>query len=374
MQQNVMKKETIIIGAGVSGLMVANGLKTAGSSVGILEKARGTGGRISSKRLALNSSGQFLSYDLGASGFHAVTESFQDYLTGLEQQNIVCKFNNKYAGIPRNSSVTRYLSADLDIHFSQKVSRIEHDGPDWIGFGNALDSQKAQAGQSQSELEIPLAVCKRIIFSAPAEQTQALLPVTHSALHWLKAIKSQVTFVTTFVLDNALNEQDLNTLQAHLLMGKTLKEVSFEHLKPHRECGAHIVIKLSSSHAWAQTHKNTEFEVVTEIFKRLLLIELNKINHTKHRFIKEHTHRWLYSQYDQCIAQSKGYLSFDDGISIVGDYFDIEGEALKAGCDTQHMGGVERSFLSAQHLLNKLHSSEAAIKQKSQVENIKAVS
>ena len=370
MQQSVMKKETIIIGAGVSGLAVANGLKAAGTSVGVLEKARGTGGRISSKRLALNSSGDSLSYDLGASGFQAITETFQSYLSDLEQKNIVCKFNNKYVGIPRNSSFTRYLSTDLDIRFSQKVSKIEYDGSNWVVFGYQLGSQKQQA---QDDLETPLAICKRIIFSAPAEQTHALLPASHSAVHWLKAIKSQVTFVTTFVLDGTVSVENLNTLQSQLMTDNAIKEVSFEHLKPHRECESYTVIKLSSSHAWGETHKNTEFEMVTEVLKRLLLIELNIISDTKHNIVKEHTHRWLYSQYDQRIAQSKGYLSFDDGISIVGDYFDIEGEPLKPQCKAEHMEGVERSFLSAQRLLKKLQSA-ASMQQKNEALDKKAVS
>lgn len=356
MPQSIMKKDAIIIGAGVSGLSTAKGLQAAGLSVGVLEKSRGTGGRLSSKRLMLAESDKALTYDLGASGFHAISKSFQAYLTELEQRKIVRKFDDQYVGIPRNSSFTRFLSKDLDILFSQKVSRVEHNGSHWVIYGHKLDTEKSQIGQHVERDEIPLAVCKRIIFSAPAEQTLQLLPPAHSAKHWLTLIKSQIAFVTTFVLDSQISEPGLTVLQAQLMAYEPIKEVSFEHLKPSRECHSFVVIKLTSTHTWGHTHENTAVEVVSEIFKRLLLIEFKKLNDDGHTVLKEHTHRWLYSQYDHLIGHSKGYLSFDDGISIVGDYFEIEGEPLVSDFDTKQMAGVERSYLSAQRLLLNLHS------------------
>ena len=351
-----MKKDAIIIGAGVSGLSIAKGLQAAGLSVGVLEKSRGTGGRVSSKRLMLAESEKSITYDLGASDFNANSKLFQAYLTELEQKNIVGKHGDQYVGMPRNSSFTRYLSKGLYIQFSQKVSKIEYDGSHWIVYGHQLDIKKTQLDQNIESEQIPLAMCKRIIFSGPAEQVLQLLPVSHSAAHWLNLIKSQIAFVTTLVLNTQASQSQLNALHSRLIAYEPIKEVSFEHLKPNRESHGLVVVKLTSTHTWGKTHENTAVDVVSEIFKRLLLIEFESIKDAEHTVLTQHTHRWLYSQYEQLISQSKGFLSFDDGISIVGDYFDIEGETLDVAFENKQMGGVERSFLSAQRLLLHLQS------------------
>ena len=46
-----MNKTTVIVGAGIAGLLAARRLRTAGCDVLVLEKSRGFGGRMATKRV-----------------------------------------------------------------------------------------------------------------------------------------------------------------------------------------------------------------------------------------------------------------------------------------------------------------------------------
>jgi len=71
-----------IIGAGISGLALANTIKN-NADVELFEKSRGFGGRVATRRA------NDFNFDHGAQFFKAKTLEFQNYIQPMLDQNII---------------------------------------------------------------------------------------------------------------------------------------------------------------------------------------------------------------------------------------------------------------------------------------------
>jgi renalase len=374
--------DVIVVGAGVSGLTVAKALQLSGSDICVFEKARGTGGRLGSKRIILERTNNEVngintseldlsaSFDLGASSFTANTKKFNDYLQNLMQQGLVATtdaHNNRYVAVPRNSMLTRHLSKDIGVSFSTKITRIEHKDGKWFLFGESqTDTRQPQAhsnaansgSNNQPPSEDVIACCKHLILSAPAEQTRQLLPSEHAARSWVGYINSDPAHVSCLIFTpNTLTSDHLNKL--HNYSDDVIDNVTLEHTKPDRKYNSYQIIKLTTTTQWSQKHLDESHSEIESKLLQLVYELLNISSAKSMSVIKQYTHRWLFSQYSNLIKGTKGYLSFSDNLHIVGDYFDIEAvtvEKEELPC-VQSIEGVERAFISAQRLASHLQES-----------------
>ena len=335
---SIEKWDVIVVGAGLSGLVCAQALHQSGLQVCVLEKARGTGGRLSSKRLTVGESN--ISYDLGASLVQSSHDTFEDWLLQLEKEGALLPHlhNGQSAWVApsRNSMLTRHLSRDLTVHFGQKVSGIKYENGVWTV------STQPQSNRPQPQPavdDVSFAQAPHIIFSAPAEQTLALLPEHHSGRAWLNDVNSDPVFVSTFAVkwqDDGLIARVKNT------SSPAIGAISMEHEKPQRDHQGFQLIKLQTSPEWSQAHIDEPFDVIEAKLKSVLESHLGQpLNE-----VASHTHRWLFGQYAQPIQNTKGYLSFNDGLHICGDYFDLSEL------------GLERAFLSGRKLAQYLLTNE----------------
>lgn len=117
-----------IIGSGLAGMRAAQLLRSAGCSVTVFEKSRGTGGRLASSRLGA------LSADLGAPMIQATDEAFVRW---LEQQGAQ-RWQPRYAdfslrvkdgpagwvGVPRSSALTRQLAQGVALETGVRVGVV----------------------------------------------------------------------------------------------------------------------------------------------------------------------------------------------------------------------------------------------------------
>ena len=376
--------DIIVVGAGISGLTVANELNLAGTGVTVYEKARGTGGRLGSKRLKITDAVSAnhapddaqadlsVGFDLGASSFSAKTAEFQQYLQELMLQNIVAKTDDSkgdYVAISRNSMLTRHLSKDINVSFSTKITGIEFKDGKWFLFGepqaDQRQPQKSTVNVSkyvgyQYQSENVIACCKHLVLAAPAEQTTALLPKDHAALSWLTNINSDPVFVSSFILPSeTLKDDDLNTIRQ--LSNTVIAEVSIEHAKPDRQNNGFQIIKLTTTSEWAQEHITKPLNEIESQLQTIFNETLSNLDINQTHTVTQYTHRWLYSQYSDLIKNTKGYLSFSDNLHIVGDYFDVQSEQNENAGVSNHQSekieGVERAYISAQRLVSNLFES-----------------
>ena len=335
---SIEKWDVIIVGAGLSGLVCAQALHQSGLQVCVIEKARGTGGRLSSKRLSIGEA--TVSYDLGAPHIQFTQDSFKAWLDQLGSSEVLLPHihNGQSAWVApsRNSMLTRHLSRDLTVHFGQKVSSIKHVNGSWIV------STQAQSNRPQPQPAVddaPFAQAPHVIFSAPAEQTLALLPEHHSGRAWLNDVNSDPVFVSIFAVqwqDDGLIARVKNTTSP------AIGAILMEHEKPQRDHQGFQLIKVQASPEWSQAHIDEPFDVIEAKLKSVLESHLGQpLNE-----MASHTHRWLYGQYENPIQNTKGYLSFNDGLHICGDYFDLSEL------------GLERAFLSGRKLAQYLLTNE----------------
>ena len=341
--------EYIVVGAGVSGLTAAQALQAEGKHVCVFEKARGTGGRLGSKRVSFENENQQGGFDLGASAFCAKTELFKNYLGELQALNkvtLVDPVASSYVAEPRNSALTRHMSNSINVNFSEKISRIEFKNDKWFLFCQTqADARQPQASRSD---EFVMACCHHLILAMPAEQASALLPAGHVAESWIAHTESDPVFVSCFIFPyGSMSVSDL--LSINQFSSDVIANISLEHLKPGRNLTEFPMIKVTSTCGWAKQHLDKHFDDIASYLFQDLNKQFSLNGIATPDYLKQYTHRWLYSQYSNLIKGTKGYLSFSDGIHIVGDYFDVQTDI-----EGQPIDGVERAFLSAHKLVEHL--------------------
>ena len=187
-----------VVGAGLAGLTCAQALKAAGVEVVVIEKSRGVGGRLSTRRAA---SAQ---YDHGAQYFTARDPVFARYVASGVAQGSVAIWQPRlqvdaprsdtepwYVGCPGMSSLGRAQSADLDVRTDTRVVALSRVSQKWhLGVENGdslagfdavvvavpnaqaapLLAPHAPAWASQLE-QTPMEPCWTLMFSTPEELT-----------------------------------------------------------------------------------------------------------------------------------------------------------------------------------------------------------
>ncbi len=129
-----MPKSCLIIGAGLSGLIAANLLQQAGITAIVLEKARGVGGRMATRRFANSIA------DHGAQYFTARDPRFVDYVRVWQRASVAqvwsqgfltadgeLKTNNeaRYIGAAGMTTIPKHLAQSVDVKLERRVVHIE---------------------------------------------------------------------------------------------------------------------------------------------------------------------------------------------------------------------------------------------------------
>jgi predicted NAD/FAD-dependent oxidoreductase len=164
--------ETVaVVGAGLAGLACARVLADRGVSVRVFDKARGAGGRMSTRRA------EAWHFDHGAQYFtvrdpvfarhveswrrDGLVASWQGAIAVLDSGNMVIKDDDtgRNVGVPGMNAICRHLAADLDTIYQTRTGALERAGEQWL-----------LAADNGSEIGLYDAV----VVSTPAPQTAEL--------------------------------------------------------------------------------------------------------------------------------------------------------------------------------------------------------
>ena len=326
-----MKKPAIaIVGAGFSGIILAQKLKNIGE-VKIFEKARGVGGRMASRVK------DDFNFDFGAQFFYAKTPEFQEFIKPFIDQKILNSWcgnfveidnykityqrewpaeKNHFVPSPKMNQFCKELSRDLNISLQTRIAKIERIAKKWQIFGDKNNS---------------LGEFDWLFFSIPAPQLLELIPSECNFFEATKNVKMLGCFALMLGLEKPLNLQ----YDIALVKNSLISWISSERSKPQRKKSASYTIL--ARNGWADDNIENDIEEV----KNQLMAEFSKIiNQPIEGIIHQDIHRWRYANIAKQERGSKFFLDNEMRIGACGDWL-IHGR-------------IEACYLSASALFKEI--------------------
>lgn len=274
-----------VIGTGVAGLACARRLADCSHSVHIFEKARGPGGRTSTRRAGA------LRFDHGAQYFTVRDARFGAAVERWRAAEVVARWGGRivsvaggrtsevddvttrFVGVPRMSAICRELARGLDATFGTRITRLLHQQGAW---------------QLESEDGSTFGSFDAVVVSAPAPQTAVLLErVAPELASRAAAIAMEPCWAGMVAFDEPL-PLDYDAAFVH---DAPLSWIARDASKPGRAASETWV--LHGSPAWSRTRQDDDPETVARALLDALPAAVGVA-------IPEPTHlaahRWLYAQ------------------------------------------------------------------------------
>lgn len=141
-----------VVGAGLAGAWCAHALARAGATVRVVDKSRGAGGRLATRRLEWvdrTGASRRAGFDHGAPGFTAHSSAFRDFVAPAIAAGVLSAWEPLMAagsrcdsggepvllGLPDTPELCRWLLQGLSTRWASPVERIEHGPAGWqLGF------------------------------------------------------------------------------------------------------------------------------------------------------------------------------------------------------------------------------------------------
>ncbi|MGY6548719.1 MAG: NAD(P)/FAD-dependent oxidoreductase [Roseinatronobacter sp.] len=148
---------TIVIGAGMAGIACARALATAGARVQIIDKGRGIGGRMATRRVQIGA--QELRFDHGAQYLRPKDPALCDLLRAAGAAPWPCSgLEGALVGVPGASALPRALADGLSVVQGVTVTGLARTGNGW-----------------QVETSDGARAAARVVLAIPAPQARALV-------------------------------------------------------------------------------------------------------------------------------------------------------------------------------------------------------
>ena len=318
-----------VIGAGLSGLVVAHRLATV-ADVSVFEKSRGSGGRLSTRY-----AGDF-EFDHGAQYFTARTAEFRAFLQPLVDAGVVADWRTsiadfdgsdlirvhasrdaepRYVGAPRMNRIGKWLARDLNVSLGTTITGIERNGDAW--------DLSSDNGEQFGAFDY-------LVLAAPAAQTAAL----GAAFPDLVAYCRERPMLGCFALMLGFDAPLALEWQAARIQNADIAWIAVNSSKPGRSDPFTLVVH--SSNPWAEAHMEENREQVLEHLLHAAESVMGvDLQHATHRQL----HRWRYANSEKRTGQP---------------YFLDETRALAACGDWCIRGRIEEAFTSGDRLATAL--------------------
>ena len=167
MRNDSPENSCVVVGAGISGLLAARKLQEAGWRVTVLDKGRGVGGRMATRRFG------GASFDHGAQFFTVRGDRFRELVEGWLSAGVAAEWargfadaggrrdpdgHPRYRGSEGMSSIPKHLARGLDVRSGERAVNVEQmDG----GWTVACESGRTVSGSA-------------LLLTAPVPQSVAL--------------------------------------------------------------------------------------------------------------------------------------------------------------------------------------------------------
>lgn len=267
-----------IIGAGLSGLVLAERL-TSQHQVTLFEKARGPGGRMSTRRA--NRHG----FDHGAQYFTAQTQEFQAFIESWKDQGLIAAWpdsielqggakvsdKEKWVAAPGMNAVCKALAKSAHVQTGFEITGLDQDAAGWRLF----DKMGSHVGPFDW-----------VISTAPAPQTAALFPEEFSGYDALGKVRMSGCFALMLGFESPLD------LPWQALKSGTppIGWIALNSGKPRRSNDPSLIIQ--SSNDWADAHIEDDPD---EVSVTLLAAASDLTGLDLSNAVQSSLHRWRYA-------------------------------------------------------------------------------
>lgn len=305
----------LIIGAGIAGLLAAQTLQTAGWNVTVLDKGRGVGGRMATRRV------DEAHIDHGAQFFTIRSPEFAAWAHTWQAAGVAeewCKGftpegdgHPRYRGVGGLAAVAKHVAQGLTVHTNMHVVQITAVGHEWLAITGR--------GQRFS--------AAHLLLTPPVPQSLALLdagnvqlPLADRAL--LENIQYSPCFAVLATLHGPTNIPAPGALQVR---GEPIIWIADNQQKG---ISAVPAVTIHASADFTQRHFDTPREEVGE----LLLSAAEEAGWLRRAAVRTmQVHRWRYAQPTQLHPERFLVAAQTPIIAFAGDAFGeprVEGAAL----------------------------------------------
>jgi predicted NAD/FAD-dependent oxidoreductase len=308
----------LIIGAGIAGLMAAHHLQNAGFAVTVLDKGRGVGGRMATRRLSAECQA-----DHGAQYFTVKTDKLRPYLDKWLAAGVVRQWSDgfydtagtphfngepRYVGTSGMTSLPKYLAKTIDVRTQTRVKQINYD--------NRFEVI-AEDGQTFS--------AQMLLLTPPAEQSLTLLDsgnltIPIDARNALQAIQFNPCIALMLTLDAPSNIPAPGGLWP--------KNSIIAWIADNRQKGISegVSLTLHGSAEFSQTYDHSDPATITQLLIAAAKPLIGNANILTHQL-----HHWRYSQPTVLHPEPTLLIPVPAPIALAGDAFAgarVEGAAL----------------------------------------------
>lgn len=304
-----MKKRIAIIGAGISGLTLAQRVKPY-ADVSVFEKARGVGGRMSTRYA------EPFYFDHGTQFFTARTKEFQRFLKPYMDAGTIAEWKGKVIQLEVGKKTTKSMWFEPHLVASPNMNSMCKELA--AGLNIALSTEIASLPQKRSDQWMlhdkdgnALGAFDWVISTAPPAQTAALFHAVSADNTPFDTIRMQGCYALMIGFNAPWDKSWI----AATVRDNPIQWIAINSSKPGRN-NAVTTIVVHSRNAWADEHIDDD---VQEAQKFLLeqFTSLTDISTSDAGYIS--THRWKYAIVEE--ADNRGfYLNDASCIAATGDW------------------------------------------------------
>lgn len=287
-----MQTAITIIGAGMAGLACARRLARVGHTPLLLDKGRGIGGRMATRRVTR--AGGEISFDHGAQYLTARDPGFAAELHELGPACAVWDDGAsvpRLVGVPGMSGLPRAMATGLDIRSGKQVTAVRA-----LRHGWELD-----LGEARIETRHP-------VITVPAPQAAALL----GAAHPLQSRIAGIVMAPCLTLMAAFPADAPRPFRSRTADDHALAWIAQDSSKPGR-AGAVTTWVVQASAEWSQRHLEDTPDAIAALMLPMLA---DAIGVAPGLAVYSAAHRWRYAR--TVAPLGAPYLCSDDGTLHVG--------------------------------------------------------
>ena len=336
MNKDLLKFDVAVIGAGLAGLVCAKQLQKKGLRVVVLEKSRGVGGRVATRRW------ENTCFDHGLRYLENQGDLTQALIAELENEKIIQlwqasvyeftthkgleKLSRKRYVAPQGmTAIAKFFAQDLDIRFQSRVVGLSYQTGD-LNWQLTLETQAEKSSQLQAQ---------KVVMAIPAPQAFSLLQessIEELPSSFLAKLK-EIDYTPCITVVAGYNQSFQEDWQGVIFRDhQDLAWICLDSSK--RINSSENIFVLQSAGNFAQKYLDTENLETPgkELLEKAGAVLLSVLNKPQWMV----THRWRYSFPHRCLGAT--YLETNIPLPLIccGDWCEgnlVEG-ALTSGLAT----------------------------------------